>query len=147
MRLHHVGIVVKDVAESVKFYEYMLGLELRQEAVEDEVQKVRVAFLGSTISEGSLIELVEPMSEGSPVSDFLKKGGGFHHVCYEVEDIEREVKAVGDRGCLIICEPVPATAFGGRRIAFVYLPNKTLIEFVECQGEMKANRCASEAGD
>ncbi len=54
---------------------------------EDPIQKVKVAFL-STNSGGGQVELVEPAGEGSPVSRFLALGGGLHHLCYEVDDLD-----------------------------------------------------------
>ena len=72
MKINHLGIATKDIAEALKFWEDALGLEnVHMETVED--QKVRVAML--PIGE-SRIELLEPTSEDSPITKFLEKRGG-----------------------------------------------------------------------
>ena len=69
MKINHLGIATKDIAQALKFWEDALGLEnVHTETVED--QKVRVAML--PIGE-SRIELLEPTSEDSPITKFLEK--------------------------------------------------------------------------
>jgi methylmalonyl-CoA/ethylmalonyl-CoA epimerase len=65
------------------------------------------------------------------VIPFLKKGGGLHHLCYEVQDLEKQLELTRSKGGLIARPPMPAEAFGGRRIAWVYTKNKLLIEYLE----------------
>ena len=78
------------------------------------------------------IELVEPAAEDSPVLRFLReRGGGFHHVCYEVNHLENELVAMKSRGALIVKRPKPAVAFEGRRIAWVLTAEKLLVELLE----------------
>ena len=129
MKLHHIGIVVQSIVESAELYEN-LGFGRISDVTVDKIQKVRVLFVG--IGENrTTIELIEPISTDSPVSDFLvKRGGGLHHICYEVDDIEAQCNKMRSQGALIVCKPVPAAAFGSRRIAFTYM-DKSLIEFVE----------------
>ncbi|MFZ0793673.1 MAG: VOC family protein, partial [Candidatus Korobacteraceae bacterium] len=74
----------------------------------------------------------EPASDGSPVLRFLRdRGGGLHHVCYEVADLEEKLIEFRSRGALIVKRPKPAVAFGGRRIAWVITSEKLLIELLE----------------
>ena len=129
MKLHHIGIVVQSIAESIELYE-KLGFDRISDVTVDEIQKVRVLFVG--IGDNSTtIELIEPIATDSPITNFLaKKGGGLHHICYEVDDIEARCSKMRSQGALIVCKPVPAAAFGSRRIAFAYM-DKSLIEFVE----------------
>ena len=83
-RVHHVAVIVRDIEDSLGFWRDMLGLEL--EAVMDiEHDRVRIAFLG--VGE-SKVELVQPTDDTTGVARFLEsKGEGFHHVCFEVPDI------------------------------------------------------------
>src|SRR3569832_1334776 len=85
MKINHLGIATKGIDEALAFWQDALGLEnVHTEVVEE--QKVRVAML--PIGE-SRIELLEPMSDDSPISKFIeKRGGGIHHVALEVDDIE-----------------------------------------------------------
>jgi len=95
----------------------------------DEVQKVKVAFVDC--GGGVSLELIEPLTVDSPVTRFLKGGGGLHHLCYEVDDIDEAVDDLRGQGALLVCSPVPAAAFNGKKIAFLYLYKKSLIEIVE----------------
>jgi methylmalonyl-CoA epimerase len=83
-RVHHVAVVVADMAPALRFWRDTLGLEL--DVVEDIAQdRVRIAFL--PVGE-SKIELVEPTDDTTGVARFLaSKGEGFHHVCFEVANL------------------------------------------------------------
>lgn len=128
MRLHHVGIAVRSIVKSAAHYHRMLGISLEGGIVEDEVQNVRVAF--APVGNGAYIEFVEPMSDNSPVDGILKRGGGLYHVCYLVTDINAAIERVRDAGGRLVSGPVPARAFNGRRIAWVYMPDRSLVEFL-----------------
>jgi len=99
--------------------------------VHDPVQRVRVAFFKPLDVRNPVFELVEPASADSPVSNFLKKGGGLHHVCYEIDDIELGLKEARGAGFVMVSAPKPAVAFGGRRIAWICSKNRLLMEFLE----------------
>lgn len=77
------------------------------------------------------IELIEPAGEDSPVRSFLSKGGGLHHLCYEVRNLEAQLELSRSQGGKLVRAPMPAVAFDGRRIAWVYAKEKLLIEFLE----------------
>ena len=97
---------------------------------DDPLQKARVAFM-TTRPGDAKIELVEPLGEDSPVQRFLRQtGGGLHHVCYEVADLEGELAAFRSRGAAIAKRPKPAVAFGGRHIAWVITAEKLLVELL-----------------
>lgn len=87
--IDHIAIAVKSIDKEVEKYRDILGFKfLGIEVVEE--QKVKVAFFDiGRIS----IELIEPISEDSPVSIFLKKKGeGIHHIAYEVDDIKSQIE-------------------------------------------------------
>ena len=132
MRLHHVGIVVKDLASYGEAYKTFLGLSQASAIFEDPIQRVRLQFWKDT--HGRLLELIEPAAPDSPVGKAFQKGGGLHHLCYEVDDMDQEVRTAVERGAVLTGGIVPAVAFGGRRIAFLFFPNLNLIEFVEAAG-------------
>lgn len=126
--LHHVGYATRDIAKSRRLYED-LGFAATTEIIHDPTQKVRVIFMGTGTA--TLVELVEPAADDSPVTNFLaKQGPGLHHLCYEVGDIDAVCALMRDRGGIITCAPVPAAAFAGRRIAFVFRRDG-LIELLE----------------
>ena len=132
MRLHHVGIVVKDIRGYGEAHRRYLGLTEASDIFEDSIQKVRLQFWKD--AEGNLLELIEPAASDSPVVKALEKGGGLNHLCYEVEDIEQEVRTAVEKGAILASGIVPAIAFGGRRIAFLFMPKLNLVEFLEAPG-------------
>ena len=73
-----------------------------------------------------------PNGDDSPVLRFLnEKGGGLHHACYEVADLEQALSEFRSRGSLIVKRPKPAVAFQGRRIAWLLTPEKFLVELLK----------------
>jgi len=129
--LHHVGFVVTSIEKSVESFAAMLQAEWDERVFHDTNQGVRVTFLKSSAAEDPLWELVEPADDKSPVQSFAAKGGGLHHVCYVVKKLEDELTRARSLGAVIAREPMPAVAFGGRRIAWIYTKNRLLIEYLE----------------
>jgi methylmalonyl-CoA/ethylmalonyl-CoA epimerase len=130
-KLHHIGFVVSSIQECAASFAQSVGATWDQEIFFDPLQKVRVSFFQGRNTSDPLIELVEPAEPGSPVTRFLERGGGLHHLCYEVEDLESHLKFCKSLGTLVIRPPVPAVAFGGRRIAWTVNRQKLLTEFLE----------------
>jgi len=130
-KLHHIGFVVSSIAECAASFAQSIGGTWDGNVFFDPLQKVRVSFFQGSNTSDPLIELVEPAEPGSPVTRFLERGGGLHHLCYEVEDIESHLQFCKSLGTLIIRQPVPAVAFGGRRIAWAVNIQKLLTEFLE----------------
>lgn len=107
-RIHHVGIVVRDLDEAYRFYRDALGLCVHKTA-EVRDQGVKAALLTVGHSE---IELLEPIDPNGTVARFLeKRGEGMHHVCFETDDVERELAAAKAKGIpLIDQKPRPGLA-------------------------------------
>ena len=134
MKLHHIGIIVKDIQKSLgelgKYFEF------KETTIPTLVksQKVNVCFLKSS---DVYIELIEPIDDDSPVKSMAESGGGFHHLCFEVDNIFEEIKKAESNGARIIVEPVEG--FEGRLIAIILLDMKNtncnLIEFAEKKKE------------
>jgi methylmalonyl-CoA/ethylmalonyl-CoA epimerase len=68
------------------------------------------------------LELIEPVEKNSPVSSFLSDGGGFHHLCFEVKDINEKISELEKSGARLLIKPV--LGFEERQIAFLYLNMK-----------------------
>jgi len=142
MRLHHLGFVVADIAAAMPGFVRSLSATWDERIFADPHQKVKVAFL-TTRPGDPQIELIEPNADDSPVLRFLhEKGGGLHHACYEVSDLERELSEFRSRGALIVKRPKPAVAFAGRRIAWVLTPEKFLVELLEEHAKSPAEGAA-----
>ena len=115
-KLDHIAIAVHNLDEAAKFYQDMLGLELRNVEVVKE-QKTKVGFFRAGETN---IELVEPAADDSPLVKFLEtKGPGIHHLCFEVDDIEDEIKTLIEKGALLI-DKVPRPGAHQTRVAFLH---------------------------
>ena len=129
MKLHHIGIVVPKINDSIgdltKFLKFdNIGIPTLVGS-----QKVNVCFLKI----GAInLELIEPAEKDSPISSFLSNGGGFHHLCFEVDDIDKKIHELEKNGAQLIVKPV--LGFENRLISFLHLnmknTNCNLIELV-----------------
>ena len=130
MKLHHVSIAVKNIQESLGELTQFLSFESTTVPSLIGSQKVNICFLKTN---NVYIELIEPAEENSPISTFTANGGGFHHICFEVNNIHKEVDKMVKNGARIVVEPV--IGFDDRLIAFLLLnmenTNCNLIELVE----------------
>ncbi len=107
-KVHHVGIVVRSAEEALRFYRDALGLTVTADRVIDD-QGVRGVLLKIGNSE---IELLEPTRADTGVARFLEsKGEGMHHICFESDNVARELEAARVRGIELIDEkPRPGLA-------------------------------------
>jgi len=100
--------------------------------VSDPIQRVTVCFV--EMQGGTTIELVEPSGENSPLESVIgSTRGGVYHLCYETDDLDREILRFRSKRCVALGKPVPAAAFGGRRIVFLLTPERDLIELLEAR--------------
>jgi methylmalonyl-CoA/ethylmalonyl-CoA epimerase len=128
---HHVGFVVGSIDASLEGFMASIGAAGHTEIVEDPVQRVKVVFLLPAMTGQPQVELVEPVGEKSPVLRFLQQGGGLHHICYEVPDIDRQVAHMQGAGAALVRRPRPAVALGNRQIAWLMTRENLLIEYLE----------------
>ena len=114
LKIDHLGIAVKDLAEAVKSYE-ALGFAV-DATHEVPTERVRTAFLPAGESH---LELLEPTDPTSVIARFLEKRSGLHHVCVLVEDIDAALAELKARGVPVLDE-TPRIGAGGCRVAFVH---------------------------
>jgi catechol 2,3-dioxygenase-like lactoylglutathione lyase family enzyme len=129
--LHHVGFVVASISQVGSKFADSLGAQWNGEIIHDPLQEARVTFLRCAGPETPAVELVEPDGEKSQLHNFLRRGGGLHHVCYEVDSLNAQLEQSRSAGCVVLRKPLPAAAFGGRLIAWVYTRERLLLEYLE----------------
>lgn len=134
LRLHHIGVAVRDISRSTEDYRRRFGCEPEGGLVHDPVQTAFIQFLRFP-GDSVLIELVAPDGPESKLRNALDKGGGLNHLCHSTADIESACRSLRQAGMVVIHKPTPAVAFGGRRIAWVAGQDRLLIELVERSGE------------
>ncbi|SHH42463.1 methylmalonyl-CoA epimerase [Caloranaerobacter azorensis DSM 13643] len=128
-KVDHIGIAVKNLEETLKFYKEVLGLELNGIEIVEQ-QKVKVAFLPIGDTE---IELLESTDKEGPIAKYIeKKGEGIQHIAYRVDDIEKAIEEMKSKGIRMIDEK-PRYGAGGAKIAFLH-PKSTYGVLIElCQ--------------
>ena len=127
--IDHIGIAVKGIEQAGKFYTDILGLKI--EDVENVAeQKVNVAFIPITDSEVELLESTEP---DGPIAKYISaRGEGVQHIAFRVEDIDKALEELKEKGVRLI-DQAPRNGAGGARIAFIH-PKETngvLVEICE----------------
>jgi methylmalonyl-CoA epimerase len=127
----HLGVAVKDLEEAREFYRSVFGLESSAPLIsEDGKMKGSLVEIGNT-----LIELLQPVGSEGVMAKFLeKRGEGFHHICYEVDDIGSEIESLRGKGIEVIGEP----KVGIEGLAVFLHPRGThgmLVELVEKEGQ------------
>jgi len=121
---------VKDIRRAAQEFTTRLGYVIESDVIEDSIQTARVQFLRQP-GAFSWLELVTPAGAQSKLANALNKGGGWHHLCYEIDDLERARVQLRDQALLPLAEPVLAAAFPGRRIAWFMDRTGLLIELLE----------------
>ena len=129
--LHHLGFAVSSISAVSDEFALSMSAHWDGEIIHDPIQRVRVSFFRPADPRNPVFELVEPASEASPVSNFLKKGGGLHHVCYEIDDLDAGLQSSRAAGFFVVSTPKPAVALSGRRIAWVSSKSRLLMELLE----------------
>jgi len=121
-KINHIGIIVSDVEEGVKLFRDGMGMEfLRVENLPDWNSKIAFFQCGEV-----LIELVEPTAESDGMTFLKEKGGGIHHIAYEVDDIE-EAHAQAKKHFAVKTEtPVPGA--GDSKVFF--LEEKSILNII-----------------
>jgi methylmalonyl-CoA/ethylmalonyl-CoA epimerase len=130
LRLHHVGVLVADIPTEVERYVNRFGYEVRSDLIHDPVQTAFVQFV-SLVSDPIYLEFVAPDGPNSKLSNALRKGGGVNHLCYSTQRIDDSVQQLWESGMFVLQSPVPATAFRGRKIAWLMGSDSVPIELVE----------------
>lgn len=129
VKIDHIGIAVRDLAQASQKYEALTGQKAsRKEVVASQEVETEFFRVGE-----SRLELLEGTEPGSTISQFVdKRGGGVHHICFEVQDLTATLRQLSAAGFKLV-NTVPEDGAGGSKVAFIH-PKSTggvLIEFVE----------------
>jgi methylmalonyl-CoA epimerase len=128
MKLNHIAIAYKDIGMMAYFLEKILEIKPESPIIDRDQNINTLAFK----TDGSEIHLIEPISEDSPISNFLeKRGEGLHHIAIEVEDVSNVIEYLKKKDVHIIREP--KIEYDGRKIAFIDPKSacNVLVELIE----------------
>ena len=129
-KIDHIAIAVQNLESALETFRNVIGCAgeaIRIEEVASE--KVRVAFI--TIGE-TKIELLEPLSDESPIAKFIAKNGdGMHHIALQTDDINKETERLESLNIKPLS--LPKEGAGGKKVMFLHPKetNKVLIEFAQ----------------
>lgn len=128
-KIEHIGIAIDNMDQAIITYEKLLNTKCyKVEEVKSENVKTAFFKLGD-----SKIELLEATDPESPIAKYIaKRGKGMHHIAFDVEDIEAEIKRLEDLGFQLI-QKSPKDGADNKSIAFLH-PKSTEGTLVElCQ--------------
>lgn len=129
MRIDHIGYAVKRIDRALSSFE-KLGYVF-EPVIDDTDRNVRLAFGEKN---GYRIELVAPLDkkQESPVDHYLSNAVGTpYHICYQSDNLDKEIENLKAQGFKVVIEPKLAVAFGGRRVVFMMNIGFGLMEIVE----------------
>lgn len=128
-KIHHIGIAVENLEDSMKFYENTFNFKIQ---FIEELKENKVKVASFKIGDVN-IELLEPLTDDSPIKSFLnKRGEGIQHIAFLVKDIYKTLEELKEKGVSLIDEK-PRCGSHNTKIAFIH-PKSTfgvLIELVE----------------
>jgi methylmalonyl-CoA/ethylmalonyl-CoA epimerase len=128
-KIDHIGIAVRDLEKSLKFYSRVLGLDVEKREIV-QGQLVHAACLGIGESE---IELLQAIDEDSPIAKFIeKRGEGIHHIAFRVNNLDEAIEQVKKSEYKLV-DDKPRPGVGGARMVFIHpkSSNGVLIELYE----------------
>ncbi len=126
--IHHIGYLVKKMDAAVSAFR-RLGYTVRRDTVYDAIRGIHICFMEK---DGYVIELVSPAGSESLVAGLLKRyKNSPYHICYETQDLDKELAVLTSEGYTAIDAPAPAPALEGRRVVFLMNPFLGMIELLE----------------
>jgi methylmalonyl-CoA/ethylmalonyl-CoA epimerase len=127
-KIEHIGLAVKDIGQASGFYKNTFGCQISEE-IDVPDRKLKIAF---TDISGVKLEFLMPTDSTSTIAKFIdKRGEGIHHICFEVEDVEKAAADLKQKGLELVDEPRMGAE--GKRIVFLSpkSTNGVLIELKE----------------
>jgi hypothetical protein len=122
--LHHIGYVVDDIEI---FKDSFFDLRLHK-TVEDKLQNAKIELL--SVSNGSYIELIQPLGPDAFTWNFLKKyGQGLHHLCFEGYSLSTIEKFIFEKKMIKLRGPIYASLFN-KEVIFAMTRSRSIIEFI-----------------
>ena len=130
-QFHHVGVVTRGLNGAMAFYE-ALGYAA-SEVFRDPAQRADIVLL--TRDDSWMVELVSPTAPDSPAMGWADRiDAGPYHTCYEVPDLSEGTDFLAGFKVYPVMDPVPAVAFGGREVTFLWGRRIGLIELLQASG-------------
>jgi methylmalonyl-CoA epimerase len=113
-KIEHIGIAVKDIGQASGFYRDTFGCQISEE-IDVPDRKLKIAF---TEVSGVKLEFLMSTDSQSTIAKFIdKRGEGIHHICFEVEDVEKAASELTEKGVQLVDKPRMGAE--GKKIVFL----------------------------
>jgi methylmalonyl-CoA/ethylmalonyl-CoA epimerase len=129
MIIDHICFAVKDLDAAIPQWTGTFEYEQLTEIVTNTRQQVKVVFLNK--DESVMIKLIEPLKENESLQSFIKRGGGFHHLCFKCEDLDQQIGELKEKGMISLVAPQPGEAFENENIAFMLTRFGVNVELID----------------
>jgi methylmalonyl-CoA/ethylmalonyl-CoA epimerase len=138
LKIDHIGYVVKNLNEAKKYFKECYNFKVITKTIYEKVHGVKLIFLDMGANTIPALEIIQPINKQSKVYNFLKvKGESLHHIAYEVNDVNKELKNFTKKGFLQISTIVPGAGHNMTKTIWLMGKKKELIELVEKQKNKK----------
>ena len=131
MKFHHIGLVVSDISQAADLMKRDLKIKKSSKIFIDKEIDVKIQFL--KLNDKSSLELIEPLSNKSPIKNFLNKknSSNIHHLAYTCKNIEEVCKTFRNRGYGFLTKFFRSNAFNGAKVVFLLSPLNFILELIE----------------
>ena len=129
MKIDHICFAVKNISEGISYWESVFGYRQMTEVIVNSLQKVKVSFLCK--EDSMLVKLIEPLEDNQSLLNFVHRGGGFHHLCFRVDNMDEQISELKEKGLLLLVPPQPGEAFNNHKISFMLARNGLNLELID----------------
>ena len=129
MKIDHICFAVRNLDEGVAYWERVFGYKQITEIVTNSLQKVKVTFLNK--EESITIKLIEPLENNQSLTNYVDRGGGYHHICFKCSNINEKIDELTSKGLITLVPPEPGEAFNNNDIAFLLARYGLNIELID----------------
>ena len=124
---HHIGCATTSIERERRVFEG-LGYQVEGAPFVDALQGITGCFV---CGPGPRIELLENLPGADTLTPWINAGVKMYHFAYQVDDMSNAIDWARSQRAKVIVQPIPATAFDGRRISFVMFRNGLMLEFIQ----------------
>ena len=136
LAFHHLGVACRNLDAEARVLA-VLGYAQEGEEFVDPIQGIRGRFLTGP---GPRLEILVALGDSQVLAPWLRSGVKIYHQAFEVDVLESSIAKLESQRGKLMSAPVPAVAFGGRRICFVMMPNLMLVELIESRSPAAPHR-------
>jgi methylmalonyl-CoA/ethylmalonyl-CoA epimerase len=129
MRIDHICFAVKNIDDGIAYWSEIFGYKQMTQVIENSRQKVKVTFL--SMKDSIPVKLIEPLTNNKSLLNFVRNGGGFHHICFKCSNIDEKLGELRNKGLLMLVAPQPGEAFNNNNIAFLLAKYGLSIELID----------------